>query len=80
MPGYSRKGLGTKSKGKGVLIVTTKSNCAKRSVRLVLAQLVHDRTTGMAAILGHVRLHSWVAENTSMLPFVVTVPPPRRAW
>jgi len=24
--------------------------------------------------------HSWVVANTSMLPFVVTVPPPWRAW
>src|SRR5258708_36505265 len=25
---------------------------------------------------GHVTFHSWVVANTSMLPFVVTVPPP----
>jgi hypothetical protein len=29
---------------------------------------------------GHGTFHSWVLANTSMLPFVVTVPPPWRAW
>jgi hypothetical protein len=29
---------------------------------------------------GHVTFHSWVVANTSMLPVVVTVPPPWRAW
>lgn len=34
-----------------------------------------DRCKVAFFYFGHVTFHSWVVANTSMLPFVVTVPP-----